>query len=222
VEDITCDLRDTMARLHGPVDVYLLHRDDPEQPVGRLLEALEEHRAAGRIATYGASNWTPERLDEAARYAHDHGLAGFCCSSPQMSLARQNEPQWPGTVSAASPGARRWYERTQVPVLAWSSQARGFFTGSFSPEVEDDREVTRVYYSPGNWERLSRARELGRRHGASANVVALAWVLQQPFPVYAVIGPRTVDELRDSLPALQLELTAAELAWLDLAGERPW
>lgn len=221
VEDIVCDLRDTMARLDGAVDLYLLHRDDPDVPVGRLLEALEEHRLAGRITAYGASNWTPERLDAAASYARAHGLEGFSCSSPHLSLARQNEPQWAGTVSASPALVRQWYERTQMPVWAWSAQARGFFTGRFAPGVTDDADVVRVYYSDENWERLSRARQLAARWGVTANDVALAWVLHQPFPTYAVIGPRTVEELHSSLRALEVELTPAEMAWLDLAADDP-
>src|SRR5262245_12875954 len=65
-EDITCDLRDNLARLKTEyIDLYLLHRDDPDYPVGPIVEALEEHRSAGRIRAYGGSNWSPQRLEAA-------------------------------------------------------------------------------------------------------------------------------------------------------------
>ena len=215
-EDLTCDLRDTTARLGGPVDLYLLHRDEPSAPVVALLEALDGHWRAGRIGAYGVSNWTPARIEEAGAHARDRGLQPFCCSSPQLSLARQNEPHWPGTVSASDPADRAWYARTRMPVLAWSAQARGFFAGRLADAASADPDLVRVYLSDDNSERLRRAERLAAGQGVTANDVALAWVLHQPFPTYAVIGPRTVAELRASVRALEVELTDHEVRWLDL------
>jgi 1-deoxyxylulose-5-phosphate synthase len=217
-EDVTCDLRDSMARLHGPVDIYLLHRDDPSVNVGPLIEVLNEHRATGRLAAFGASNWTIPRIEEANAYAAARGLEGFCCSSPHLSLATQNEEPWPGTVSAADAASRAWHERTGMPLFAWSSQARGFFTGSERPAIRTPK-VRRVYSSEPNLERYARAAELARRTGRTANDIALAWVLHQPFPTYAVIGPHSVSELRSSLGALEVELTSEEVRWLNLESD---
>src|SRR5947209_5934479 len=82
-EDITCDLRDSLARLKtDTIDLFLLHRDDPDVPVGPIVEGLEEHRRAGRIRAYGGSNWSIQRLEEANAYAAAHRLQGFTASSP--------------------------------------------------------------------------------------------------------------------------------------------
>src|SRR6266702_4157647 len=216
-EDITCDLRDSLARLKTEtIDLYLLHRDDPDAPVGPIVEALNEHRRAGRIRAFGGSNWSPERLEAANAYAAAHGLEGFSASSPNLSLAVQNEPVWTDCLSASDPQSRAWYTRTQMPLFAWSSQAGGFFTGLYSPDNLENEDMVRVYYSDGNWERLRRAAELGERRGFTANQVALAWVLHQPFPVFALIGPHTVEELKSSVAALELELTPEEVLWLNL------
>lgn len=216
-EDITGDLRDSLARLKtDTIDLYLLHRDDPHVPVGPIVEALNEHRRAGRIRAFGGSNWSPERLEEANAYAAAHGLEGFSASSPNLSLAVQNEPVWADCLSAANARSRAWYTQTQMPLFAWSSQAGGFFTGLYSPDNLENETMVRVYYSAGNWERLRRATELGQQRGFTANQVALAWVLHQPFPVFALIGPHTVDELKSSVAALALELTPAEARWLNL------
>lgn len=216
-EDITCDLRDSLARLKTDcVDLYVLHRDDPDVPVGPIVEALNEHRRAGRIRAFGGSNWTTSRLDAANAYAAAHGLEPFCCSSPNLSLAVQNEPMWPGCVSASDPGTRTWHARNQMPLFAWSSQAGGFFTGIAAPDRQENPDMVRVYHSAGNWERLRRAEELGRRKGFTPNQMALAWVLHQPFPIYALIGPRTVNELHSSVAALAVELTPEEALWLNL------
>jgi aryl-alcohol dehydrogenase-like predicted oxidoreductase len=215
-EAIAADLQDTLERLGGPVDVYLLHRDDPAKPVGPLVEALDEHRRAGRIHAYGASNWTPERIDEANAYAAANGLAPFCLSSTHLSLAKQYAEPWPGTLSATAPAIRDWHERTQMPLLAWSAQAAGFFTGRFARDRAADPVIESVYFSADNWERFDRAQALADRLGSTANEVALAWVLAQPFPVQALIGPHSVDQLRGSLGATALELSDDDVAWLNL------
>lgn len=217
-EDITCDLRDSLARLKTDyVDLYVLHRDNPQVPVDEIVDVLNEHLRAGRILAFGGSNWTPERLDEANAYAARKGLQGFVCSSPNLSLAVPNETIWEGCVSATDPASREYYTRTQTPVFAWSSQARGFFSGAITPESVGESEfMSRVYDSPENWERLRRARDLGERRGFSAIQVALAWTLHQPFPVFPLIGPASLEELQSCLQALALELTPEETAWLNL------
>jgi aryl-alcohol dehydrogenase-like predicted oxidoreductase len=216
-EDITCDIRDSLARLKTDhIDLYLLHRDDPDVPVGPIVEVLNEHRRAGRIRAFGGSNWSPERLDQANAYAASHGLQGFSASSPNLSLAVQQDVIWDGCLSVSDPSTRAWYERTRMPLFAWSSQARGFFTGRYSPDDLEDETMVRVYYNDANWERYRRATELGKQRGFTANQVALAWVLHQPFPTYALIGPATVEELRSSVAALDLELAAEEVRWLNL------
>ena len=99
-EEIERDLRVSVELLGGPVDVYLLHRDDPSVPVGTIVEALNALREAGLIRAFGTSNWTTERIDEANAWASANGLEGFCLSSQHLSLAAQNEEQWDDTRSA--------------------------------------------------------------------------------------------------------------------------
>jgi 1-deoxyxylulose-5-phosphate synthase len=204
--DIAADLRDSMERLGGPVDLYLLHRDDPAVEVGEIVDALDAHRRAGEIRAFGVSNWTLPRIDEANEYAAARGVAGIACNSPHLSLAVQNEPPWAGCLSATDAESRAWHERTGMPLLAWSAQAGGWFAGAES----------RVYDNAGNRERRARAGRLGRERGASANAIALAWVLAQPFPTVAVVGPHSVEHLRASLQALAVELSPDEVRWLNL------
>jgi aryl-alcohol dehydrogenase-like predicted oxidoreductase len=209
-EDIAADLAASLDALGRPLDIYMLHRDDPHLPVGPIMDTLNEHVRAGRVRALGASNWTCARIDEANAYAADHGLTGFCCSSPHLSLATQNEEHWDDTRSARDPDIFAWHERGGLPLFAWSAQARGFFAGHESESVD------RVYDNADNRERRRRAAELAGRLGCTANQVALAWVLAQPFPVYAVIGARTVTQLREAVGALEISLTGEDLAWLDL------
>ena len=96
-----------------------------------------------------------------------------------------------------------------MPLLAWSAQAGGYFAGAGG-------ESSRVYENAANHERRERAEQLGRRTGHSANAVALAWVLAQPFPVIAVVGTHRVEHLRSSLEALDVALGAEDVRWLNL------
>jgi aryl-alcohol dehydrogenase-like predicted oxidoreductase len=76
--------------------------------------------------------------------------------------------------------------------------------------------MVRLWYSPANFTRLERASALAAGKGVAANTVALTYVLCQPFPTYAVIGPRTAEQLAASVEAVSLDLTPAEIAWLNL------
>lgn len=222
-EDVRASLREMQLDV---IDVYILHKDDPEAEVGPIVEALNGEVAAGRIKAFGGSSWTHQRIAEANAYAEEHGLRPFTVSSPNLALAVPNEPMWLGCVSiAGDPEAQAWYERTRMPVFAWSAQARGFFSGRYSPELKDGatvdaQNVIRTYYSGANWERYRRADELAEDKGCTLRQVALAWVLHQTLEVFALIGPATVAELDDSFGALDIALTPDEVAWLNLEGER--
>ncbi len=210
------DLMESLERLRTDyVELYALHRDDPDTPVGHIIEALNAHIEAGRIGAIGGSNWTWQRLQEANDYAAANGLVGFTFSSPNLSLAKANEPFWAGCVSADSE-TLAWHEANQFPLLSWSSQARGFFTGRFTPEVRDNADLVRVFYSDDNWERLRRAQELGKQKGVTAIQIALAYVLNQPFPACALIGAQNGAELASCDEGSRIVLTREEMDWLDL------
>lgn len=219
-EGLTAQLFETLEKMQlDYLDIYMLHTDNPAVPVGEFVDCLNEHKAAGRVRAFGGSNWSTERLAAANAYAQAHGLTGFATSSPNLSLAEWNEPMWPKCLTASDAASRAWYTQTQLPLFAWSSQATGFFTGRYGP---GDREnpalapIVRTWFSEGNFQRLDRARELAREKGVSPAQLALAYVLCQPFPTFALIGPQSIDELRDVLPALDIQLTPDECRWLNL------
>ncbi|WP_274649710.1 aldo/keto reductase [Paenibacillus humicola] len=215
-EFIDEELKISLDRLRTDyVDLYALHRDDPNVPVGHILEALNEHVEAGRILCFGASNWSTARLEEANRYAAEHGLRGFDFSSPNLSLAKAKEPYWKDCVSVDEP-MMKWHEQSGLPIFSWSSQARGFFTGRFTPEDRSDADLVRVFYNDENWERYRRAEQLGKEKGKSTIQIALAYVLNQSFPTGAIIGARNKAEMESCLDATTIELTREEIEWLDL------
>jgi aryl-alcohol dehydrogenase-like predicted oxidoreductase len=217
-EAIAEDLSDSLERLQTPyIDLYLLHRDDTSVPVGPIVECLDAHAKAGRLRAYGGSNWTAARIQEANDYAAAHSLLPFVASSPHLSLAVASGPMWAGCLNVDA-AERAWYVEKQFPMLPWSSQAAGFFTGRYTPDTHTNADVERTYYSDENWARLRRAEEMGARKGVSANNIALAYVLHQPFPIFPLFGPRTVEELNSSLPALDVDLSAEDLRYLETGG----
>lgn len=178
-------------------------------------QALNEHVEAGCILTFGASNWTPARLEEANRYAAEKGLRGFDFSSPNLSLAKVREPNWPGCVSVDDE-ALAWHERNSLPVFSWSAQALGFFSGRFGPDDRSDENLVRVFYNDANWERYRRSEQLAKEKGITTIQIALAYVLNQSFPTVAIIGPRNEMEMKSCQEATKLTFTWEEIKWLDL------
>jgi len=193
----------------------MLHRDDPIIPVSTIIDYLNTEIGAGRIRAIAASNWEPQRIVAANTYAQENGLAGFVSCSNNISLAVPMEPMWGGCV-CVDDAARTWHKEHQFPLMPWSSQARGFFSGAFTPENRENRDMVRVYYNAENFERLARAEKLGEKYGYSAIQVSLAYCLNIPFPVLPVIGPVTLAEMNSSLGARTLELSDAEMEWLNL------
>ncbi|MBI3734118.1 MAG: aldo/keto reductase [Chloroflexi bacterium] len=224
--DITADLHDSLARLQvDTIDLYLLHRDDPAVPVGPIVETLNEHRRAGRIGVFGGSNWTHERIREANEYARTRGLTPFAVSSPNFSLAEQIHPPWRDCISISGPqgqAARAWYAAQAMPLFTWSSLAGGFWSGRITRENrealtgESDQLCLYAYGSDDNFTRLDRARQLAAQKGLSLPQVALAYVLNQPLDIFALVGCMSGDEFRVNREACMVELTEVEMAWLDL------
>lgn len=219
-EAVTGQLFETLERMKQEyLDIYLLHRDNPEIPAQEFVDVLNEHADAGRLKIFGGSNWSIERIEEANRYAYKTGKRGFSLISNNFSLARMVNPVWRGCLSAAGTEARKWLEANQYPNLSWSSQARGFFTELSSRSKPEDPQIERCWYSEDNFQRKARAEELAREKGVLPINIACAYVLCQPFPSFALIGPRTLRETEVSLKALEVHLSTEELKYLNLESE---
>ncbi|QND54341.1 Gfo/Idh/MocA family oxidoreductase (plasmid) [Phyllobacterium sp. 628] len=198
------------------VDVYFMHRDNTDIPVGEFVDAMDAEFKAGRIrGPFGGSNWTRERMDEAIAYAQKNGKAAPGALSNNFSLAEMLDPIWAGCVAASDDQWKAWLNQKQMPNFAWSSQGRGFFTDRAGRDKRDDEELVRVWYSDRNFVRRDRAIELAEKLGRNPIHIALAYVLAQPFPVIPLIGPRTLGELEDSLSALDIKLTPEQVKWLE-------
>ncbi|MCC6239211.1 MAG: aldo/keto reductase [Phycisphaerales bacterium] len=216
--DLTRQLLTSLERLQfDHADIYIMHRDNPEVPVGEFVDVLNEHVKAGRIKTFGGSNWSIERFTAANEYARQKGLQPFSILNNNFSLARMVDPIWPGCVAASDPASRKWLTQSQTTLLSWSSQARGFFVPEISaPDKTDDAERVRCWYSDDNFRRQARAIELADKYKVLPINIALAYVLCQPFPTFALVGPRMLSETHTTLPGLDIQLSHEELKYLNL------
>ncbi|NIZ90204.1 aldo/keto reductase [Kineococcus rubinsiae] len=215
-ESLSRQLLESLERQqHGYADIYMMHRDNPDVPAGEFVDVLNEHVDAGRITVFGGSNWSPQRVDEADAYAKANGKRGFSVLSNHFGLAEAYDVPWAGCLHVTDADSKEWLRRKQIPLLPWSSQARGFFARADEAD-RSDAELVRCYYSDENFERKRRAEQLGAELGVPATAVALAFVLAQPFPTFPLFGPRTIAEARSSMTGLTVSLDERQVAWLDL------
>ena len=217
-EDLAAQLDEQLTWLGTDyADVYLMHRDNPDIPAGKFIEVLNALVKAGRIRTFGGSNWSIERVKKANAYAKRHGLQGFDVVSNNLALAEMVKPVWGGCIHVHDAASRAWLKKTQTALLPWSSQARGFFVPARArPDKRDDASLVESWYSEENFKRQARAIELAAKYHVEPINIALAWVLCQPFPTFPLIGPRQVSETRSCLAALDVPLTPKELKYLNL------
>ena len=226
--DILHDVHNSLAKIKTDhLDLYLLHRDDPEAAVGPLVDALNRCRDEGKIGVFGGSNWTIPRIEAANDYALKHGLQPFTVSSPNFGLADQVTDLWGGgcvTISGpANREARRWYAEHRMPVFAYSAMGRGLFSGRVKSDDPDtatrymDEFGIRGYVCPENLERLRRCEQLAAEKGLTVPQIAMAWIFnQRALDVYALTSPTKRDHMRTNAQASAIALTEAECRWLDL------
>ena len=222
-EKIRPQLEETLSRMSTSyLDIYCLHRDNESLPVEGFIDTLNDLKNEGLIKVFGASNWSLERFKEANEYAEKEGKEAFTILSNNFSLAHMNNPVWPGCFSCSEDEYVNYLKEKQIAIFPWSSQARGFFLDSqeFSgaSHVADPNreEQERVWGSEDNLERRSRCFELASNKSVDPIQMALAFVLNQEFPSFPLIGPRNFFETENSLEATKIELSLEETSWLNL------
>lgn len=223
--DISADIHDSLARFQfDHLDLYLLHRDNPEVPVEPIVDRLNEHHEAGHIGAFGGSNWSHERIQAANAYAEANGLKPMIASSPNFSLAEQVQAPWPGCISISGDKgkeARAYYQEQKMPLFTWSSLAGGFFSGRFTRDNLDSFEsyleklcVTSYCYEV-NFKKLDRVKEMAKDKGLTVPQIATAYVMSYPLDIYALVGCQTAEEYKQNMDAMSLELSSEEISWLE-------
>lgn len=196
------DLDESLERLGlDSVDLYYLHRDDGRTPVAAVVAWLNREIQRGRIRYAGASNWSVARIAEANAWAAQAGLQGFVTSQVQWSLA---DPDWTAgeepTMRSVTAEELPWHTATQMPVVAYSATANGYFAR--------DPQGRGSAINRARWER---ARLLAARIGCTPTQIALSYLRHQPFPVIPLFSTLNPDHLAEALGSVNVALDAEEV-----------
>ena len=195
-------------------DIYIMHRDNLDIPVGEFVDVLNELIGKGLIrGALGGSNWSIRRFEEVNEYASNNGKVGFAIMNNNLSLARMVKPVWNGCVHLSDVDSRSWLEKTKTTNFSWSSQARGYFLPE-SERLKLGQDNFECWDAEDNRARRARAEELARKKGCSPINIAAAYVINQPFPSFALVGPRVIHETATTMPAFDVELSVEEINWL--------
>ncbi len=224
-ELIKQDLEESLERLQvDHIDLYWLHRDDASVGVDELIDALNDAIDEGKISAFGGSNWTGQRLHEANVYAHKNGKAGFIASQPAWSLASAR-PEVQGSMGGClymTKDELDFYEQNkQMVVFAWSAQGGGFFSPRLNWFDEDRSEeipdhLISTYKTEANMKKVKILQKMSDTSDQTVGELALSWLLNHRVSPVALIGPKSVEQLRSSLRSLEYNWEGEDWHRLDL------
>jgi aryl-alcohol dehydrogenase-like predicted oxidoreductase len=193
------------------VDIMYAHYDDPATPPEESLGALDELVREGKIRHIAASNFTPERLEEALETSQREDLASYEVLQPQYNLLERDYERTFRPVA----------ERHDLAVVPYYGLAKGFLTGKYRPGHKvDSPRAAQVgdYENDRGWAVLDAVEDVAAQHGVSAGAVALAWLAAQPTVVAPIASARSTEQLEQILPMAELTLSDDELRRLTDAG----
>jgi aryl-alcohol dehydrogenase-like predicted oxidoreductase len=209
--EIQADLDSSLRRLGvEQIDLYWLHRDSPGYPVEEILESLEAFRKAGKIKHAGFSNWTQSRAEEARLAAERLGIQGFVASQNMWSLAKPDVSQADPTWGFIDESFVRWHIEHGLSAFAYLTQANGYFRRldqNTLDKVPADARVRILFDHQENRERFQRIRRLQQKYGFSVGQIVIGYLINQPLPVFALVGPKTLTDLKDSIACSDTRLS---------------
>jgi aryl-alcohol dehydrogenase-like predicted oxidoreductase len=194
------------------VDLYQIHRWDPNTPIEETMEALHDVVRAGKARYLGASSMHAWQFAKAQRVAERNGWTPFVSMQNHYNLLYREE------------------EREMIPqcidqgvgVIPWSPLARGVLTGTRTREgerrttrAETDALVDSFYGHPGDFDVVDRVAEVAAERGVPPAQVALAWLLHKPGVTAPIVGATKPGHIQDALAAAELRLSPEEMARLE-------
>lgn len=195
-ESLLSDMQESLNDLMVDcVDIYWLHRDDVTRPVGDILETMNLLVQKGYTRHFGVSNWRPARIREANEYAKTHGMMPFEANQPQFSLARQDLVEDP-TLCQMDKEMYEFHRETKMPVVPFSSQAKGFFSKVYQNGIESlPDKARRRFMTPDNMAIYEKLLKLSAETGYSVGALALAYLTCQEFDVYPIVGVSKMEQV---------------------------
>lgn len=194
------------------VDLYQIHRFDPTTPVEETLAALDAAVKAGKVLHVGASSMFAWQLAKMLHTSDRLGLARFVTMQNHYNLVYREEER------EVNPLCRD----EGLGLLPWSPLARGFLAGNRSKadrgetsRAKTDDFAHKLYYRDDDFAVVDRVTQVAQARGVPNAQVALAWLLHKPGVTAPIVGASKPHHLDDSLAALDLKLTAEEIAALE-------
>lgn len=216
-KDLMADIQRSQDELQTDnFDIWFLHRDDLSKPVQEIMEMLDPLVRSKTIRALGASNWSIERIGEANDYALNHNLSPFLMSEIQWSLA-ESTPQKMGdeTMVSMDDGSLRWYRNHGMPVLAYASQGKGFFSKLIENGLDGLSEKSRNrFLSQENLARAERVKVVAAEEHVSAAAVTVGYIVNETPSSVAIVGCSNIGQLEDSLSGGDLVLDRNRLDFL--------
>lgn len=202
--DIECSLKNLQTDC---IDIYFLHRDDTDQPVEAIMPILDRLVRDGKTRYIGASNWTVARINEANAFAKANGLTEFAASQIFWCGAKINiENVYDQTLVAMDDTEHAGYAQNGMPVMAYTSQARGLFS-----RIRDNGydaltdTLKRTYLNPTTKERAEKIIEVSTRSGISPSAVSLAYLLfDKDVNAYPIIGTSRPERISEVMKVFSL------------------
>ena len=208
-------VEDSLRRLQTDyIDLYQIHWDDYTTPLDETLRALDDLVRQGKVRYIGASNISAWRFMKSLCISEHHDLARYDSLQPHYNLAHRNEFERE---------LKPLCESEQIGVIPYSPLAGGFLTGKYhldSPPPDSARHesVKRKYFNEYGWRVLAAVERIADERGVLPLQIALAWLLAQPVITAPIIGANSIEQLLPSLEAVNIHLTAEEMALLDEAS----
>ena len=200
---------DSLRRLGTDyIDLYQIHRWDPETPIEETLEALHDVVKSGKVRYIGASSMYAWQFSKSLYLADLHGWTRFVSMQNHYNLVYREE------------------EREMIPlcraegigVVPWSPLARGFLSGNRSRQdwgetarAKSDEFAHQMYYQESDFTVVERVVELAQQRGVTPSQIALAWLLHQPGVTAPIIGASKMTHLEEDIAAIDIELSPEEL-----------
>jgi aryl-alcohol dehydrogenase-like predicted oxidoreductase len=202
------EVENSLRRLQTDwIDLYQVHRPDPETDIEETLAALTDLQRQGKIRAFGSSTFPAHEIVEAQWVAERRGLARFVTEQPPYSLLVR------GIEADVLPVA----EKYGMGVIPWSPLGGGWLTGRYrkGQDIPQSRRATRVpgrydMEKPSNQAKLDAVEELAllaENAGISLIHLALAFTLTHPAVNATIIGPRTMEQLDSQLGATDVTLS---------------
>jgi aryl-alcohol dehydrogenase-like predicted oxidoreductase len=221
-QDIRSDIDESLHDLQTEtIDLYWLHRDDPKQSVAAIMETLNDQVAKGKIRYFGCSNWHVPRIEEAMQYATDHAIASFVGDQLMWSFAVPNlDAIEDKTVVTMEAQILDFHRKTGLAVVAYTSQAHGFFSKVNSHPQTLSEQLRKMYVNAENAKRLRRLQVVSQELSLPISVIALAYLTNQSLPTFPIFGCATINQSLENIEAGDVELSTDVVQYLELGQKK--